>query len=69
MSSKAFESRLARLEQVAAPVDNRPWIRIVVDGETPEEAYKRVTGLPLPADEALCAHNIIFRMIVDAAPG
>ena len=65
MSNKAFEARLTRLEQVAAPVDNRPWIRIVVDGETEEAAYQRVTGLPLPADEALRAHNVIFRVIVN----
>lgn len=68
MSSKAFVARLARLEQAAAPSDNRPWVRIVVDGETEEAAYERVTGSPLPADEALCPHNLIYRAIVDPGP-
>ncbi len=66
INSRAIAARLDRLEQAhVAPADIRPWVEVLVDGETEADAYKRQFGVPYPADPDDLPHNVIFRVIVD----
>jgi hypothetical protein len=58
--------RIVRLEHLAAqPFDGKPWVKVLVDGETEGAAYQRHFGLPFPEDAESLPHNVIFRVIVD----
>jgi hypothetical protein len=59
-----LQRRVERMEAAARPVDAKPWVRVIVDGETEAEAYEKQTGAPYPADPSTLPHNVIFRVIV-----
>lgn len=59
-----LKARVERLESESGSVAQKPWIRIIVDGETEAEAYERVTGSPYSADPDALSHNVIFRVII-----